>query len=69
VPRRLPSAPSAWSTSHPAAGCCAPWGFQDLDTYHWALAGPVLFDHPVPGGGRLGLYWLPADLLAAATEH
>jgi hypothetical protein len=29
----------------------------------------VLFDHPVPGRGRLGLYRLPADLLAAATEH
>ena len=54
---------------HPADGCCAPWGFQDPDTYHWVLADPALFDQPVPGRGRLGLYWLPADLLAAGTER
>ena len=54
---------------HPAAGCCTPWGFPDPGTYHWVLAHPVPFDQPVPGRGRLGLYWLPTDLLPAGTER
>lgn len=48
---------------HPAAGCCAPWGVQEPGSYHWVLADPTLFDQPIPGRGRLGLYWLPADLI------
>ncbi|MCU1686907.1 MAG: hypothetical protein JWQ81_7646 [Amycolatopsis sp.] len=48
---------------HPATGCCAPWGQQEPGTYHWVQADPRLFEQPVPGRGRLGLYWLPADLL------
>ncbi len=54
---------------HPAARCCTPWGFQDPGAYHWVLADPVPFDQPVPGRGRLGLYWLPTDLLPARTER
>ncbi len=46
---------------HLAVGCCAPWGQQDPGIYHWVLADPTLFDEPIPGRGRLGLYWLPAD--------
>jgi ASCH domain len=48
---------------HPAAGCCAPWGQPEPGTYHWVLVEPALFAEPVPGRGRLGLYWPPADLL------
>lgn len=46
---------------HPATSCCTPWGQPEPGTYHWELADPSLFDKPVPGKGRLGLYWLPLD--------
>jgi hypothetical protein len=51
---------------HQAAtgGCCSPWGQPDPDTYHWLLTDPSPFPTPIPGPGRLGLYWLPADQLA-----
>jgi hypothetical protein len=39
---------------------------QESGTYHLVLADPVPFDQPVPGQGRLGLYWLPADALSTA---
>ncbi|MFD0366314.1 ASCH domain-containing protein [Nocardia sp. GCM10030253] len=48
---------------HPAASCCAPWGFQDPDTFHWVLGGAQPFDEPIPGLGRLGLYRAPDHLL------
>jgi ASCH domain-containing protein len=50
---------------HPAAGCCAPWGDQEAGVFHWVLGDPAPFSTPVPGKGRLGLYWVPADLLWA----
>lgn len=48
---------------HTAAGCCAPWGQQEPGIYHWVLADPVLFERPISGRGRLGLHWLPADVV------
>jgi hypothetical protein len=51
---------------HPAGGCCAPWGEQAPGIYHWVLTDAAPFTSPVPGQGRLGLYWIPADLLADA---
>jgi hypothetical protein len=53
---------------HLAEGCCAPWGQPEPGTDHWVLADPAPFVAPIPGRGRLGLYWLPADLLTANTE-
>ncbi|MGI9002676.1 MAG: hypothetical protein ACR2GH_13570 [Pseudonocardia sp.] len=50
---------------HPAAGCCLPWGQRESGVYHWVLADPAPFGEPIPGRGRLGLYWLPADPGAA----
>lgn len=47
---------------HPAAGCCRPWGQQAGGVLHWVLAEPHPFPAPIPGRGRLGLYWAPADL-------
>lgn len=48
---------------HPAAGCCAPWGEQDAGVFHWVLADAEPFAEPVPGPGRLGLYWVGPDIL------
>ncbi|RJQ74212.1 ASCH domain-containing protein [Pseudonocardiaceae bacterium YIM PH 21723] len=47
---------------HPAAGCCTPWGQQEPGTFHWVLTDPRPFDRPIPGKGRLGLYWQSAEL-------
>ncbi len=52
---------------HPAAGCCEPWGEPGPGVYHWLLTEPRAFPQPIPGPGRLGLYWLPADLLPQET--
>ncbi|PPI89218.1 ASCH domain-containing protein [Nocardia nova] len=52
---------------HPAAGCCAPWGFQEPGTWHWVLADPKPLPEPVPAPGRLGLYWVPGDLIAGVA--
>lgn len=49
---------------HPAAGCCAPWGEQGDGVFHWLLSDPHPFHTPIPGPGRLGLYWAPAELSA-----
>jgi ASCH domain len=51
---------------HPADGCCAPWGEHGPGIVHWVLADPVAFATPVPGKGRLGLYWIPTGLLGDA---
>lgn len=48
---------------HPAAGCCAPWGEQDPGVFHWVLTDAEPFDEPVPGPGRIGLYWVGPDIL------
>lgn len=53
---------------HLGAGCCAPWGVSDQGIYHWTLAEPRSFAVPIAGRGRLGLYRVPADLLAAADD-
>jgi len=47
---------------HRAAGCCAPWGQDGEDVFHWVLEGARPFRVPVAGRGRLGLYPMPAVL-------
>ncbi|WP_285647115.1 AAA family ATPase [Lentzea sp. NBRC 102530] len=47
---------------HRAAGCCAPWGQDGEDVFHWVLQGARLFREQVAGRGQLGLYAMPAAL-------
>lgn len=53
---------------HPAAGCCSPWGEPGPEVYHWVLTTPRPFAAAVPGRGRLGLYWAPAEALPEASS-
>lgn len=50
---------------HPDCGHtpCSPWAFAGQ--WHWTLAEARRFPAPVPGGGRLGLWTPPDDVLAA----
>lgn len=48
--------------------CCAPWGFPD--TWHWQLDNVRPVPYPVLGvRGQLGLWTVPADVLAAVQRQ
>lgn len=59
--------------SHPDAGCCRPWGESDYReasgrqrtaVHHLVLNDVRPVTEPVACRGALGLWWLPADVLA-----
>jgi hypothetical protein len=48
--------------SHPAAGCCKPWGEDEYDgksVWHWVLADTKALPEPVFCRGALGLWTVP----------
>lgn len=48
-------------------GCCAPWGETGPKIWHWQLADVRALPRPVSCKGRLSLWHLPADVLAAVA--
>jgi hypothetical protein len=50
---------------HRAGGCCAPWGEDEPDVWHWVLTGVRALKHPVPCIGHRGL-WRPDPATLAA---
>jgi hypothetical protein len=46
---------------------CGPWAFPGH--FHWQLANPRPFDEPIPGGGRLGLWTPPDDVMQRVAEE
>lgn len=58
--------------SHPAGGCCAPWGDAEYDgkpVHHLVLEDARLLPVPVPVAGRLGLWRVPAAVAAEALAQ
>ncbi|MCF0086681.1 MULTISPECIES: ASCH domain-containing protein [unclassified Streptomyces] len=48
--------------------CCAPWGFPEA--WHWQLGNVRAVPHPILGvRGQLGLWTVPADVLAAVQRQ
>jgi hypothetical protein len=56
--------------THPAAGCCKPWGDDEYPgverPVHWVLENVRRVDPPIEAPGRLGLWrvQVPAELVA-----
>lgn len=50
---------------HPARGCCAPWGTEEPDAYHWVLTGIRALSEPIACRGRQRL-WIPEPVTLAA---
>lgn len=54
---------------HPAAGCrdrsCEFWGVVEPGMFHWVFIDPAPFAAPIPGPGRLSLYWAPDSVQPA----
>ena len=44
----------------------SPWAEEGL--WHWVLTDPVLFKHPIPCRGHLGLWTPPDDILAVVEK-
>lgn len=64
--------------THPAAGCCQPWGENEYvehggrsrrDVVHIVLERPRLLPEPIPCRGALGLWNLPADIAAECRQE
>ncbi len=52
---------------HPARGCCAPWGTEEPDAYHWVLTDIHALSEPIPCRGRQRLWTPDPATLAALT--
>ncbi len=52
--------------THTDTGCCRPWGEPGKE--HWQFENPRLFERPIPGPGRLGLYRAMPRTVAAAVK-
>jgi len=76
-PRILATWPRHWgaivavadlASCHRDDGCCRPWGFPG--TWHWQLGNVRVVPHPILGvRGQLGLWTVPADVLAAVQRQ
>jgi hypothetical protein len=54
---------------HQSIGCCEPWGDLDQEDgkpiWHWVLSEAMVINPPINATGRLGLWDLPALVVAA----
>ena len=52
---------------------CIAFGHPDADPdeieYHWVLTNPRIFAHPLPYIGRLGLFQVSDEVVAAALKE